>query len=380
MKKYGTLLIAAMLSLSVCSCAVKTYPRPVTAREKMDSNLAHAIDTAGARLVARVDAGPKYDLTRQKATIDYSYYLDPKFRADPRLFYPAPPSLPAVEVVKKIAEDDNVEVSLIKWPSLYHPMNPVFAPSYETYIETHTAYAVYMKSKRGNKGVIVISHGWTGGDITKSYKLEKMEDLADIGYDAVLIQQPYHGLRMPAGSKFSGEYFFSGEVARTNEAFCQTVTDVRSMVMWLKPSYEVVGIKGGSLGGITTLMTATVEPRIDFAVAWVPPSSLGDIPEDTPLAPFVVEGMRASGLDQDLVRQILYVSSPANFPPAIDKDDVLIIAGMGDNFVPPAQPTRVWENWGHPEIIWFAGGHVLNFQNKLCQEAERGFMLEHLKK
>ncbi|HUT55880.1 MAG TPA: hypothetical protein VM658_20990 [bacterium] len=380
MKTYGTLLLAAMLSLSASSCAVKTYPRPVTAKEKMDSNVAHAIDTTGAKLMARVYTGPDYDLARQHATIDYSYYLDPKFKADPRLFYPAPGSLPEVEVVERLAEDDRVEVSLIKWPSLYHPMNPAFAPYYDTYTETHTAYGVYLKSKRGNKGAIVISHGWTGGDITKSYKIEKMEGLVDAGYDAVMIQQPYHGLRAPADSKFSGEYFFSGEVARTNEAFCQTVTDVRSMVMWLKDHYEVVGIKGGSLGGITTLLTAAVDDTIDFAIAWVPPSSFGDMPEDSPLIPFIIEGLKESGLDRQKIADIMYVSSPDNFRPAIPKDDILIFAGMGDNFVPPYMPAKVWEAWDQPEIFWFAGGHVVNFELKQSMEIQREFLIKHLQK
>jgi dienelactone hydrolase len=378
MKRTPALLLLAVAGMFISSCAVKTYPRPVTAKEKMDTNLAYGIDTAGAKLVAEVNAGPRYDLSRQRATIDYNYYLDPKFKADPRLFYPAPSSPPAVEVVAKLTEDDKVEITLLKWPSLYQPMNPAFAPVYEGYPETHTAYGVYMKSKSGNKGAIVISHGWTGGEITKSYKLEKMEDFAEIGYDSVLIQQPYHGLRAPADSEFSGELFFSGEVARTNEAFCQTVTDVRSMVMWLRPNYKVVGIKGGSLGGITTLLTAAVDPTIDFAIAWVPPSSLGDMPKDSPLVPFIIKGLEESGLDQQKLDEVMYLSSPANFQPAIPKDDLLIFAGMGDNFVPPYMPAKVWQAWDQPPIFWFAGGHVKNFELKQSMEIQKEFLVKHL--
>ena len=45
-------------------------------------------------------------------------------------------------------------------------------------------------------------------------------------------------------------------------------------------------------------------------------------------------------LDLGEAEDVLYVSNPANFEPAINKDNVLIIAGMGDNFVPPDQPAE----------------------------------------
>ena len=370
--------VAIVLSLNACATKVKTFPREVTSKEKRQVNFAHDFDTFGAHLISALDAPPGYDLNRQKVKVDYQYYLDPKLQADPRSFYPRPAAPPEVTLLEKVMDTPEVEVRFIKWDSQYQPRNPAFAPLYATYVEDHTAFGIYVRAKKGNRAAMVISHGWTGGDIHSTWKAERMLDYAALGYDTILVQQPYHGPRAPQDSKFSGEYFLSGEVSRLNEALCQTVTDVRSMVMWLREKYPVVGIKGGSLGGITTLQTAAVEDKIDFAIAWVPPSSLGDIPEDTPLAPFVVKGMRASGLDRDMVKKILFVSSPANFQPMIPKENVLIFAGMGDNFVPPSQPERVWAAWGQPEIVWFAGGHVLNFQLQQCREKEREFMIARL--
>jgi len=378
MKKITLLVIVLTVSWMAGACAVKDYPRAVTTGEKMQTNIAYSVDTTGAVLYSSLRAGPGYDIERQKVHVDYDYYLDPKFRDDPRSFYPEIAIPPQVEFVSLLKETDDYEFHFIKWESQYQPQNPAFVPFYETYVENHTAYGIFCKNKRGSRAAIVIAHGWTGGDIRKTWKLERMPEYAALGYDSVLVQQPYHGPRAPADSVFSGEYFVSGEIARINEAMCQAVTDVRSMAAWLREKYEVVGVRGGSLGGITTLQTAAVEDRIDFAVAWVPPSSLGDIPEETPLAPFVIEGMRASGLDQPTVKKVVYVSSPKNFEPAIAKEHVLMIAGMGDNFVPPNQPAMIWEAWGEPEIVWFAGGHVVNFEKKRCQEREREFLISRL--
>jgi dienelactone hydrolase len=59
------------------------------------------------------------------------------------------------------------------------------------------------------------------------------------------------------------------------------VVDVRSLAAWLRQDHPVVGITGGRLGGFVTLAVAAAEPKLDFAVAWVPPSSLGGPPAAT---------------------------------------------------------------------------------------------------
>ncbi len=377
MKKTAGILFVIFACCILTACAVKTYPRQVTAKEKADTNVAWAVDTSLARYVSGFYK-PVFGLDKQVVTVDYDFYLDPAFRQNPRSFYPAPGAPPEFEAREKLDETDQVEIFLLKWKSSYSPMNPAFAPLYDSYPETHSAYGVYVKSRSPNRAAMIISHGWTGPDIRKYYKTIGMDLYAAMGVDTILLQQPYHGLRMPASSNFSGELFFSGEVSRINEAFCQTVTDLRTILLWLRESYEVVGAMGGSLGGITTLLAAAVEDDLDFAVAWVPPSAIGRIPFDSALAHFVARGMTESGLDRQKVDEILYVSNPANFQPAIPRENIMIIAGMGDNFVPTDQPMMVWEAWGKPEIVWFAGGHALNFQNSYCKQVESEFIRAHL--
>ena len=379
-RNYWPLLVALALPLALSDCAVKTYPRPVSTKEKLESNLAHSLDNVGAVVHHYcLAAGPGYDISRQMVQVkNYEFYTDPAFRQADR-FFRAPEGLPAIHQ-EKISETAGYTVWFLSWPSLYQPLNPEFAPLYERYPEDHTAYAVYYQSKQPRRGAIVISHGWTGGDVRQSVnvKANRLEYLLTLGYDAALIQEPYHGLRAPKESKFSGEYFLSGEVSRLNEALAQAVMDVRSLAAWLRQDHAVVGIMGGSLGGFVTLATAAAEPRLDFAVAWVPLSSPADIDEDTKVAPYMVKGMKQSGLDRETVRRVFWVSTPANYPPALPKGDILIIAGMGDNFVPPDQPLAVWEAWGQPPIYWFAGGHVFNFEMKQAQQVAADFLKEHL--
>ncbi len=366
----GVAIFFGMLS----QCAVQFFPRPVTGKEKAQANIAHAIDSFGAMLVRDVIAGKARNPERQKPVLpSYMFYADPKFH-DLKNFYPEPG--PAKDVQSKLYKETKAyQVFLLNWPSQYQPVNPDFQKMYEGYREDWTVYALYFKHRKPAPVGVVMTHGWTGGAVTDQVQIStnRVTRLVDKGYDVLFVQQPYHGLRMPKGSYFSGEYFVSGEVSRVNEAMCQAVTDMRSAARWLRQDHELVGMYGGSLGGVVTLATVMNEPMLDFAVAWVPPSSWADMTTDSQLVPYVIQAIYDSGIGFVTAKEIFYPTSPANFKAAIAKEDLLIVAGMGDNFVPPSQPMLLWERWGRPPIYWFPGGHLVNFGSKQALAVEDEF-------
>jgi len=383
MKSNHLKVIPAVLVMVLLSqCAVQFYPRKVTPKEKFTSNVAFAIDSLGALLSRDVAARESKRPENQALLVkNYMFYADPKFH-DPKNFIAAPAAIKDMKM-ELLDDTKDYQAFYCSWPSFYKPVNPEFQKLYDTYQEDWTVYAIYIKSKKPNRAAMVVTHGWTVGDVRKSYKSASTRALRPVGlgFDVLFIQQPYHGLRAPKGSFFSGSMFLSAEVSRLNEAVCQSVTDMRSGVHWLKSQgYQVVGMYGGSLGGIVTLDTAVTEPMLDFIIAWVPPSSLAEIITQSQLVPYVAQNNWDSGIGLGTARQIFYPTSPANFQPAISKDDVLIVAGMGDNFVPVNQPITVWENWGKPEIYWFAGGHVATFGIKQVLKAEDEFLARQLKK
>jgi len=375
MKSLKILALVFIFALAA-QCAVQFYPRKVTEAEKMSSNVAFAVDTLGASLLRSTQARKASKPERQKIQVQsYMFYADPKFH-DPKNFYPDPGPGPIKDMKQELYKDEkDHQILLVSWPSVYKPVNPEFQKLYDTYQEDWTVYALYFKHKKPASIGVVMTHGWTGGSVKSNFQINgnRVKRLVEKGYDVLFIQQPYHGMRMPKGSYFSGEYFISGEVSRLNEAMCQAVTDMRSGVRWLKQDHKLVGMYGGSLGGVVTLTTVVNEPLLDFAIAWVPPSSWVDLTTNSQLVPYVVQAIYDSGIGFDLARQIFYPTSPANFSPAIKKEDVLIVAGMGDNFVPVNQPILIWEKWGKPQIHWFPGGHVLNFGSKQAQQVEDEF-------
>jgi dienelactone hydrolase len=376
-KGLGLLLLAVLLS----SCAVQFYPRPVSRQEKMESNYAHAFDNLGIWFLRTFLYKQTLDPARQKLELDsYMFYADPKFQ-DPKNFYPEPGAVPEMKK-ELVGEDREYRIYLVSWPSLYQPVNPDFQRLYDNYREDWTAYAIYYQHKQPCPAAIVHTHGWTGGDIrTKAnQKANRLRELGDLGFDIMFVQQPYHGMRMPKGSAFSGDYFVSAELSQVNEATCQAVTDMRTAIKWLGQDHKLIGMHGGSLGGIVTLATAAAEPKLDFAVAWVPPSSWATMLSSSKLLQHIAQGVWNAGIGLDQAGKILYPSSPINYQPAIPKDDILIVAGMGDNFVPPAQEITLWEKWGKPQIYWYPGGHVLVYGRGQEWKVEKAFLARQLEK
>ncbi len=374
-------LALASVFLVLSQCAVHFYPKPVSTEEKIQTNIAHSVDSFAAFLERNFIAYKSRSPKRQKVMIEnYRFYADPKFK-DPRNFYRSPPPIKDMKM-ELLEEGKDYELYLLSWKSLYEPVNPEFWKLYKNYKENWTAYAVYIKHKKPVECAMAIVHGWTGGDVTKKYNIRHngLWRMFRLGFDVALLQQPYHGLREPKDSLFSGELFISAEVSRLNEAMCQAVTDLRSLVHWLRRDHKLVGIRGGSLGGVVTLATAVAEPKLDFAIALVPPSSWADIGTENKLVPYVIQGIWNSGIGLDEAKEVLYPASPANYQPAIPKEDILIIAGMGDNFVPPLQPILVWERWGKPQIYWYPGGHIVHFGKKKAEEVELEFIKRQLKK
>lgn len=373
--------LGGLFLLLLNQCAVQFYPRAVSQKQKIQTNFAYSVDTLGASLFRSTKGRKAKSPERQKMIIEnYLFYADPKFQ-DPNHFYPEPGEIKDMEMTL-FKEEKDYEVYFLKWSSSYEPVNPEFWRLYQDYKENWTVFALYFKHKNPVQAGMVVTHGWTGGKITKKNMFfpPLVPKFVEKGFDVIFVQQPYHGLRMPKDSYFSGELFISSEVSRLNEAMCQAVTDMRSAIRWLKQDHQLVGMFGGSLGGVVSLETAVVEPELDFVIARVPPTSWADLTLSSALVPYVGQGIWDSGIGLETARKIFYPTSPANFSPVLAKEDILIISGMGDNFVPVNQSILIWERWDKPEIFWFAGGHILNFETKEALRIEEQFLYRQLKK
>jgi pimeloyl-ACP methyl ester carboxylesterase len=70
--------------------------------------------------------------------------------------------------------------------------------------------------------------------------------------------------------------------------------------------------------------------------------------------------LRKTGVPEESFRASMNLHSPLNYRPVLSRDRLLIIGGLGDRLAPPEQSARLYEHWGHPQIEWFPGSHIVH--------------------
>jgi hypothetical protein len=187
-------------------------------------------------------------------------------------------------------------------------------------------------------------------------------DLYGRGFDVALMTLPYHGRRTPADALFSGQSFTAVDVSRLNEAMRRAAFEILAVESWLRERRgDPVGLMGLSLGGYLTSLVASLQTRLDFVIPIVPPVCIGDLAwRFFTRSRHYSEGALPS-LQEDL-RLAYRVHSPLTYPLAVARERVLIVAGRGDQIVPPEHPHSLWRHWGEPDIHWFSGSHLAPFR------------------
>ena len=71
-------------------------------------------------------------------------------------------------------------------------------------------------------------------------------------------------------------------------------------------------------------------------------------------------------------RHLLAVSNPLTYAPAIEREGLFIVGGVGDRLAPPKHSRLLWEHWGRCRMHWFPGSHLLHL--------DRGVYLEEVAK
>lgn len=182
------------------------------------------------------------------------------------------------------------------------------------------------------------------------------------GVDVALVTLPFHGPRTPPDARFSGERFAVPHVARLNEAVRQAIYEVHAVVSWVRQQTSgPVGLLGLSLGGYLSALMAGLTTDLDFVIPMVPPVCMGDLAWR-----FFARSRHyrdgAPAFSREELRAAYRVHSPLTYARRIDKARMLILAGRGDQIVPPDHPHTLWRHWDEPEICWFSGSHLAPFR------------------
>ncbi len=332
--------------------------RPLTA-------LGRALDHAALRgMCLAFDASLAIDAAeRARVRASVGPYLTPELQRDPARFFaflaaPSPPRLLASTRRRKLADG---EVVARRFASGYRRFDATLEDAAGDCRENSQIHVEHWMHHDEPAATVIALHGFTMGNPRFDAFVLMAAQWYRLGIDVALVTLPFHGARCPRSARFSGELFASWHVGRLNESVRQAVHDTDVVMRWLADGSDApIGVLGLSLGGYVASVLATQRSTPAFVIPVVPPASLAALPSHL----FALSRHRAAKppLSRTELEAGYRVHSPLTYPLAVAKERVLIIAGRGDQIVPPEQPYALWKHWGEPAIHWYSGSHVAPFR------------------
>lgn len=323
--------------------------------------------TVSSTLIGLTCFAPGFNpVTLAKALEDRPLYEMLADSGDPNRFFRPPPK--DVRVKSKRAgwylfnPVDGGKVLDLSWESTYEPLNPRIRKDYLSHRNNRTVTARCWRHRGGPRPTIIAVHGFMADAMWINEWFFALPWFYRMGCDVALLTLPFHGSRQANFSLYPGHGFFIGGLSWINEAFGQAIMDLRVFMDHLTEiGVEQIGQTGVSLGGYTTALLATVEPRLKFAIPNVPVVSIADlILEWFPTGTAARAAMFLTRKSVKEVRHALAVHTPLTYKPVLPKERLMIVGGVGDRLAPPKHSRLLWDHWGRPRIHWFPGNHILH--------------------
>ena len=291
---------------------------------------------------------------------DSELYLAPENLADPDRLFAAAPRPPGLVPARR-REITGGSFAHYRFRTPYAPVAPRYADEYRSYDALDTVHLFAWRHARPAPASLVLLHGWGVGD-RRLHEIEfNVRTLyRRLGLDVYFYVAPFHGLRRPSRARYSGELHPSVHIVRTNEAFIQTIQELRT-VLGLIGAYSgaPIGVMGSSLGGYTTALLASLDDRVAFAAPIIAPASLAALFWEHGAGEPMRAKVEAFGLTEPRFVRAWSLHSPLTYTPRVPWERRLVISASDDALVTPAHVNQLWEHWGRPRRCEFTGGHIL---------------------
>lgn len=239
-----------------------------------------------------------------------------------------------------------IEASLVTFPSPMETPHP----------NNNTVHAEYFRpvGDGPHPGVVVLHI--LGGDFDLARLVARQ--LASNGVAALFIKLPYYGPRSEPGVNVQ---MVDENPHQTVKGFTQAVLDIRRGAAWLAAQEEIdpeqLGITGISLGGITTSLAATAEPRFVKICPILAGGDVARVSAESPEAAVIRERFLSDGGSEEELIEILRPIDPCTYGANVHGRKILMLNATQDEVVPPACTESLWEAFGQPEIVWYEAGH-----------------------
>ena len=205
--------------------------------------------------------------------------------------------------------------------------------------------------------VAMCIHGYMAGQYAVEERMWPVRWLMSIGMDVALFVLPFHGVRADPSRR--GPPPFPGSDPRvTNEGFRNAMGDFRDFVAFLfDRGHPSVGVMGMSLGGYSTSLALTVEPRLAFGVPIIPLASIADFAREQGR---LGANSHETAAQHAALERVYSIVSPLHREPAIERRRILVIGAKADRITPVSHARRLANHFGAQLEAWH-GGHLLQF-------------------
>lgn len=277
--------------------------------------------------------------------------------AGPEAAHPLPPALEKPSLAR-VALRGLGSPEHLRFESEPEPQDPEAREAFLAVRANRIAHAWLWRHAGGPRPTLICVHGYTGGRPGIDARLFEVDRLhRTLGLDVALYVLPLHGPR--ALGRSSGEGFLGGDPLFTNAAFGQAIWDLRRLAGWLRSEgAPAVGVQGGSLGGYTAALFASLDGRLACAIPQVPVVRLAGLVWSE-LPPARRQALEAAGVTESLLDEAWASHAPLRHQPRVAPEGRLIVAGAADRICTPDHARALHAHWGRPELHWFAGSHLV---------------------
>lgn len=292
-------------------------------------------------------------------------YTDPELLADPDRLFPIPERLEITRALRRplYKLGRRVEAGIderLTYATPYRPFAASYEQQYVEYPELSTGHVWAWRHLEPARATVLLAHGWGVGH----WRIHQREyDVPflfhELGLDVYFYLAPFHGRRTPSQARFGGQLHPSSDLVRSNEAFIQTITELRGVVSMIQDRNPApIGMMGSSLGGYTSALMASVDDRLDFVVPILPPASFAHLLWDHGEHVSLRGQAEALGMSRDRFHEFWALHSPLSYEPKVPWGRRMIVTGLGDTLVTADHTRDLWEHWQRPRHFRFPGGHA----------------------
>ncbi len=227
----------------------------------------------------------------------------------------------------------------------------------EPYPENSHIYLHFQRTANA-RGNILLVHGLYDDNLLNYNFL--IELLKAAGFNVFLFIMPYHYERKPAVSLFSGEFYFSADLFRSQHAAKQAIYDLKTAVGVVKHMVNLpTMIVGYSMGGCISLRYFMLEndPEVLFLVN--PVTRLSELIWESPLLSPVRNDLEATGYNLEQAQNYFRAFDPVkNIGSHLVGEKIALGYSIYDQIVDEAKYLRFIEKFQFKNVYPYHAGHL----------------------